>query len=259
MIVTAESLAYLRSQNANSADLIIGSPPYALKGARYEGHRRRWGLLDWVEWMTDVSHAAVEVSRGDVVWVANGCVWRGAYQPACELLMARLWESGLTLDRPVVWHKNAPPNRMNWFSNDWEYVLCVRHPEKDRHAWNWQAVAEAPKFNNGGRFRQRGQDGERRLGGEYPQNKLARPRDVLRVTVGGGHMGSDLAHENEAPFPERLVEPFIKTLTNPGDTVLDPFGGSGTTAAVCKRLGRASVSVDVRESQSELSRRRVHG
>jgi hypothetical protein len=95
------------------------------------------------------------------------------------------------------------------------------------------------------------------LGNAYPQNELARPRDVFRVTVGGGHLGSELAHRNEAPYPENLVEPFIKVLTDPGEVVCDPFAGSGTTGAVAVRWGRRFVGCDVRESQVELSRRRI--
>lgn len=107
------------------------------------------------------------------------------------------------------------------------------------------------------RSRPRGQQRERRLGGEYPTGKLARPRDVLRVTVGGGHLGSKLAHENEAPYPERLVEPFIKVLTKAGDIVVDPFSGSGTTIAVAEKLGRRWIGGDMRASQVELGCRRI--
>jgi DNA modification methylase len=97
------------------------------------------------------------------------------------------------------------------------------------------------------------------LGNEYPKSKPARPRDVFRVTVGGGHLGSKLAHVNEAPFPEKLVEPFVRCLTKAGDTVGDPFCGSGTTAAVAKRLGRNFVGCDFRESEVELTCRRLAG
>jgi modification methylase len=45
--------------------------------------------------------------------------------------------------------------------------------------------------------------------------------------------------------------------TQPGETVLDPFGGSGTTAAVAERLGRNAISIDIRESQCELTARRT--
>lgn len=126
--------------------------------------------------------------------------------------------------------------------------------------WNWQAIATPPKYRSGGKFQHRESDGSRKAEdkrGSYPTAKLARPRDVLRVTVGGGHMGSKLASENEAPYPEALVRPFVLALSNPGDVVFDPFVGSGTTLAVAVREGRQAIGVDVRESQADLSLRRI--
>lgn len=63
---------------------------------------------------------------------------------------------------------------------------------------------------------------------------LANPGNLLKIIVGGGVMGSKLAHENEAPFPEKLPEFFIKSYCPPHGSVLDPFSGSGTTIAVAR-------------------------
>jgi DNA modification methylase len=68
-----------------------------------------------------------------------------------------------------------------------------------------------------------------------------------------------LAHENEAPFPERLVEFFIRSFCPPGGIVLDCFSGSGTTAAVAAKTGRRYIGIDIRESQVALARRRLAG
>lgn len=70
-------------------------------------------------------------------------------------------------------------------------------------------------------------------------------------------MGHSLAHENEAPFPLGLAEFFIKSFCPPNGTVLDPFGGSATTAHAAWVNGRNSISIDVRESQCELMKRRM--
>ena len=66
-----------------------------------------------------------------------------------------------------------------------------------------------------------------------------------------------MAHQNEAPYPEKLVEPFVKALTNPGEAVCDPFCGSGSTGAVAVRLGRRFVGCDNRATQVDLSRQRI--
>jgi DNA modification methylase len=80
---------------------------------------------------------------------------------------------------------------------------------------------------------------------------------VIHCKVGGGLMGSKLAHENEAPFPERLAEFFVRSFCPPGGIVLDPFAGSFTTCAVAQKTGRQWVGIDVRESQIELGQRRM--
>lgn len=239
-----------------SVDLVFGSPPYPEKGERYGDSARRWPSAEWARWMVDATREALRVSRGPVCWVVNGAVRDGRYLPAVERLLAALDDAGIHLERPCIWHKNAPPNRRDWFGNDWEYIVCAKHPGPVPY-FDWQAVGTPPKYTNGGRFRQRGSNGARRLGGEYRQNPVTRPRDVFRVTVGGGHLGSPLAHENEAPFPEALVEPLILALCPPGGVVLDPFCGSGTTLAVALRAGRHAVGFDVRESQVALARRRA--
>lgn len=91
----------------------------------------------------------------------------------------------------------------------------------------------------------------------YSPPTLANPGNVVRCKVGGGLMGHKLAHENEAPFPESLAEFFILSFCQPNGLVLDPFSGSGTTAAVAVRHSRRYVACDLRLSQCELTKRRL--
>src|SRR5262245_36151693 len=81
--------------------------------------------------------------------------------------------------------------------------------------------------------------------------------DLVDCVVGGGRMGSALANENEAPFPESLAEFFIRSFCPPDGVVADPFSGSGTTAAVAVRWGRRALACDLRQSQVELTQRRL--
>lgn len=80
--------------------------------------------------------------------------------------------------------------------------------------------------------------------------------DTVHAAVGGGKLGSKLSHSNEAPFPEKLPEFFIRSCCPPNGIVLDPFGGSGTTMAVAAMNGRRSISIDIRADQAELMQRR---
>lgn len=249
-----DCLDVMRSMNECSVDLVIGSP-------WYPGKIKRYGLRSkesWPEWFARVLVEAGRITKGYAFFVVNGTYRRGVYDGAVEEAMYRARVAGAVLDRPCIWHKNAPPSRKDYFGNDWEYIVAVRHAARMPGLYfNWEAIAEPPRYSNGGRFRQRGADGKRRLGGEYPKSKLARPRDVFRVLVGGGHMGSKLAHSNEAPFPEKLVLPFVKAFVPPNGKVLDPFMGSGTTAAVAVQCGVSWVGIDVRQTQMELTLERV--
>lgn len=99
----------------------------------------------------------------------------------------------------------------------------------------------------------------------YAPPKLSNPGDFLETEwpelvearVGGGHMGHDDAHKGEAPYPLGVPEFFIKSFAPPGGLVLDPFGGTGSTAHAAFINGRSCLSIDIRESQCELGRRRL--
>ena len=60
-----------------------------------------------------------------------------------------------------------------------------------------------------------------------------------------------------ATFPEDLVEPCVLAGSEPGDHVLDPFGGSGTVGAVCERLGRRAVLIELNPEYASMAERRI--
>jgi hypothetical protein len=99
-------------------------------------------------------------------------------------------------------------------------------------------------------------DGSDEIQNYTPPTK-ANPGNLLKTNVGGGLLGHPLAHDNEAPFPVALVEFFIKSLCPPGGTVYDPFCGSGTTGQSAIWNGRNAILSDLRQSQCELTRRRL--
>lgn len=91
----------------------------------------------------------------------------------------------------------------------------------------------------------------------YGAPVMANPGTLLRTTTGGGQLGSDLAHDNEAPYPERVPEFFVRSLCPPGGIVCDPFSGSGTTVSVAVQHGRRGIGFDLRSSQVKLGYKRV--
>jgi hypothetical protein len=93
---------------------------------------------------------------------------------------------------------------------------------------------------------------------DYTPPTLANPGNVIRCNVGGGQLGDDLAHANEAPFPEALAEFFVRSFCPEGGIALDPLLGSGTTLAVALKWGRRGLGCDLRASQVELATRRLN-
>lgn len=80
---------------------------------------------------------------------------------------------------------------------------------------------------------------------------LAYPTNVL-------HFATECSNKkHSAAFPQALPEWFIKLFTDPGDTVLDPFVGSGTTVQVAQRLGRNAIGIDVLEEYCEITRQSI--
>lgn len=232
------------------------------------------------------------VCKGLVAWVVQGRTKQYQWSATPALLIAELAGCDeVCVREPPIFHRSGIPGSggPDWLRRDYEWVVCAT-AERGRLPWSDNtACGHPPKYKKGGDPTYRMQDGKRvraapgkgkaiksgtsrssggdrdtervQVGTEtveyqpYIPPKLANPGNVIKCS--GGHLGSPLAHENEAPFPEKLVEFFVKSFAPPGGTVLDPFAGSGTTAAVCEAHGRNSISIDIRESQTELIQRRI--
>lgn len=234
---------------------------------------------------------AAGVTRDRCYWPAcEGLMWEWWKRGGdCQLYRPCIW----------VRNCGIPGSGGNdWFRADAEYVMCFKRPGKLPWSDN-TAMGHPPKYAPGGEMSHRLSDGSRRdqWGGTESSNAgsrrkngkrgkawrpshrqhtkrrvdgkmeiqnyappvLVNPGNVVKTNVGGGHMGDRLAHKNEAPFPEKLVEHFVCSLCPPGGIVLDPFCGSGTTAIIAQRYRRRFVACDLRMSQCGLSRRRLNG
>jgi DNA modification methylase len=261
----ADALEFLRAQPDKSCDLVFTSPPYALKGERYsstgEADAHPWEASVWAQWCQDWILEACRVSRGRVGVVVCSPNKSGGYIPAAEAVMFML-SGRVFVDRPCIWVKNAANAPRDWFRNAWEYILWFRALDVTEPYFDWEAVANPPLYSAGGGYRQRTTNGIRKEGNPYPdRTRFVRPSDIAwdpssdttYVTVGGGHMGHKLAHDNEAPFPLRLVLPFVHALSPAWGTVVDPFMGSGTVGHACLLAGRKFVGADLRASQVDLT------
>lgn len=249
-----DCLDVLRSMEDDSVDLTLCSPPY--ENARSYGVGFDLKGQDWVDWSVARYVECVRVSRGLVAWVVEGRTSDFRWTATPALLMADLHRAGVRLRKPPIYQRVGIPGSggPDWLRNDYETIICA---SKGRLPWSDNtACGEPPKYAAGGNPSHHAKDG-RVSGKPYKPPAISNPGNVIKCHGGGGHMGSSLAAENEAAYPEKLAEFFVRSFCPPGGTVLDIFSGSGTTLAVAIRHGRKAIGVDVRGSQVELSGRRV--
>lgn len=265
-LIQGDCLELLRGMATDSVDLVFCSPPY--EAARTYGIDFKLNGQDWVDWAVARYVECVRVSRGLVAWVVEGQTRQFRWSATPALLMADLHRDGVRLRKPPAFKRVGIPGSggPDWWRNDYEFVVCS---SKGKLPWsNNTATGKPCVFPPGGNPSHQSKDG--RVNRPRPQREgdvrrvrtynppaLANPGNVIECHGGGGHMGSKLAHENEAPFPERLAEAFVLSFCPSGGTVLDCFCGSGTTLAVAKRNGRQSIGIDIRESQIDLTRKRI--
>jgi hypothetical protein len=252
-------------------------------------------LDEWVRRMMQISHEAVRVSRGPVFWVVAGKTDERNYLPGPEGLMWEWYRSGGYQECPCYWRRIgiAGSGGDQWYRKDVEYVIAFKaqpklpwaDPKANGHpcvyapggAMSHRLASGVRRNQHGAGVRSnksRGSDGKMRgrprsghrvitaaeaetPGGYRPPARANPGNCILGIPVVGGLLGHDLAHENEAPYPVRLAEFFIRSHCPPGGIVLDPFVGSGTTVDAALRLGRRGIGLDIRPSQARLAKTRV--
>jgi site-specific DNA-methyltransferase (adenine-specific) len=83
--------------------------------------------------------------------------------------------------------------------------------------------------------------------------------NVWEYSTGNGKSAADqAAYQHPAIFPESLVEDHIRSWSNPGDVVLDPFMGSGTTGKMAAMLGRIFIGVEISDEYFALAQARIN-
>jgi hypothetical protein len=288
---TSPALPFLQSLPDRAVSLVMFSPHYEDQRTYGAGIKVRGQA--WVDELRPIVAEAARVSSGLVVVNAAGPVRERSYSPTMEWLVADLTRlDGLVCGpAPWAWHKvcGIPGSGgKDYQRRDWEplYAFCL--PDRLPLVWSDNtAFGKPPKFGVGGEMSNRARNGDRVNGKGNPANKwggggtslgrkadgtkltarpgcfdyskppIANPGNVIRARVGGRHLGSPLAHENEAPMPLAVAERFVCWYAAPDSVVLDPFSGSGTTAHAAILHGRRFIGCDLRESQSALTLRRL--
>ena len=181
------------------------------------------------------------------------------------MLAFALRERGWYLRSDIIWRKtNAmPEGAKDRPSRCYEHIfLFAKSPRYyfDYHALE-QPIAEETKARYQRNRSERskyfassyGQGLEKHLGQVTEERRqVCRGKDVWDISTNAYRMG-----EHFAMFPERLIEPCILAGSREGDTVIDPFFGSGTTGAVAKRLQREYIGIDLNLCYLEKAEMRI--
>lgn len=276
LILQGDCLAHMYKMDDDSVDFVFGSPPYEDQRKYAELEFKLKGQA-WVDWMVEVFMEAVRISKGMVALVVGtGKVKDRSWSGTPALLCADLLRKGVCLRDPKIYYRRGIPGSGGGddLAMLFEWIVCATKGGK--LPWSDPLAMGKPwKYPPKGKTVGRDKDGKRQVmvyhttgkgsgDGDVHTKKVKRsipdkanPGNVIQCVVGSGHLGSSIAHEGEAPFPEELATFFIKTYCPPDGTVYDPFGGTGTTAAMAIKHGRKFITSEMRSSQIDLIRRRI--
>jgi len=156
----------------------------------------------------------------------------------------------------MIYSKNNPvPNQHSRYQASFEYMLVLSKGKPK----TFNPILENVKY-----FGARSTSVGRNVDGthRYSTRGLSKTKyrkNIWDYTVGGGHSASDkIAFQHPAIFPEKLAEDHITSWSNPGDLILDPFNGSGTTCKMAKINKRRYIGIDISEEYCELARERCN-
>ena len=239
----------LKTLPDNSVDLVFTSPPYA------DQRKNTYGGIhpdNYVEWFMPVTEQLLRVLKPTGTFVLNikEKVVNGERSTYVMELILEMKKQGWFWTEEFIWHKkNCYPGKWpNRFRDAWERLLQF-NKQKKFHMYQEEVMVPVGDWAKS-RLKNLSDTDKRRdeskVGsgfGKNISNWIGRdkvyPTNVL-------HLATECNNKNHsAAFPEGLPEWFINLFTKPGDTVLDPFMGSGTTNFVAQRMRRNSIGIEI--------------
>ena len=244
-ILQGDCIDMMRALPDDSIDLIFADPPYnlQLKGTLHRPDNSEVAAVT-DHWDQFDSFAAYD--RFTREWLAearrilkpDGAIWViGSYHNIFRVGSA-LQDAGFWLLNDVIWRKSNPmPNfRGKRLTNAHETLIWASKSETSKYTFNYEAL----KVLN--------------------DDVQMRSDWVLPICTGHERLkGKDGAKAHPTQKPQSLLHRVLVGTTNPGDVVLDPFFGTGTTGAVAKMLGRNWIGIEreddyIAAAQARLSR-----
>ena len=242
-ILDGDCIERMNALPAESVDLIFADPPYnlQLKGdlhrpdnSHVDAVNDHWDQFDSFRAYDDFTQAWLKAAHR--LLKPNGAIWViGSYHNIFRV-GATLQDEGFWLLNDVVWRKTNPmPNfRGKRLTNAHETLIWASKSEKSKYTFNYEALKA---LNEGVQMRS-----------DW----------VLPICTGHERLKDekgDKAHPTQKP--ESLLHRVMVATTNPGDVVLDPFFGTGTTGAVAKMLGRDYIGIEREAAYRKVAEARL--
>ena len=242
-IIGGDCIEVMNGLPEASVDLIFADPPYnlQLKGDLHRPDNSRVDAVDdaWDQFASfrvydDFTRAWLKAARR--LLKPNGAIWViGSYHNIFRVGSA-LQDQGYWILNDVVWRKSNPmPNfRGKRFTNAHETMIWAGRDEASKYTFNYEALKA---LNEGVQMRS-----------DW----------VLPICTGHERLKDDKgdkAHPTQKP--ESLLHRVLVGSTNPGDVILDPFFGTGTTGAVAKMLGRDFIGIEREAAYRKVAEKRI--
>lgn len=244
-----------------SVDLVLFSPPYA--NLREYGHENSQCHPDkYVEWFMPKAQVFFDIlnKNGSMIININDCVVDGFRHPyVYELVLALQKQIGFKMFERCFWDKGKTPPTNNRFRDASEYVFWFVKDKNFKHYMDEGRIPYQPSTIE--RYKKPIVERHtRKPGKEGKESKKildlnplgALPSTIIKIGSESKNTGT-----HTAVFPIKFAEYFIKMSTDPGDLVLDPFMGNGTTAIACIKNNRKYIGFEIVEENWEKSLERI--
>ena len=245
LVYRGDALELLDKLPKSLIDLTITSPPYNI-GKQYETKRDLDDYVDWCQQWIKLIHGIT--GPVGAFWLNVGYLsvaGKAKAMPIPYLLWDRV---DFFLVQEIVWNYGAGVAARRSFSPRNEKFLWYVKSEDD-YVFHLDAVRDPDvKYPL------------QKKNGKLKCNPLGKnPTDVWQFpkVTSGRNRSSVERTPHPAQFPLAVVDRIVKACSRPGDVVLDPFLGSGTTAEAALRNGRSVVGFEIREDYVEIARKRV--
>lgn len=229
-------------------DLTITSPPYDDLRV-YQGYE--WNFEETAKELYRVTKKG-----GVVVWVVGDATVKGSETGTSFKQALFFKEVGFNLHDTMIWNKGsfAFPSKTCYHQVfEYMFVLSKGKPKTMNFICDRKNLYLGSRGASG-----RNKDGNRREGTSEVRSEYGKRFNIWNYPIGGGHTATDeYAHQHPAVFPESLVADHIRSWSDEGDLVFDPFMGSGTTAKMAKALERNYLGFEVSKDYCEIAKKRI--